>query len=99
MPAKKRKFTDEQKSDILRQAEESGITQVLRQHNLSYSVFYRWKEQMKSLKSEKSLPDTHLQMTIKKLLEENATLKKIIAEQALKIEIQQEKINKHNKNK
>lgn len=99
MPAKRRKFTDEQKWDILHHAEESGISHALHKYNLSYSVFHRWKEKMQSYKSENNASDLQSQTAIKKLLEENATLKKIVANQALKIELQQEKLNKRNKNK
>jgi putative transposase len=97
MPAKRRKFTDEEKQQILNEAELSGISQALHKHKLSYSVFHRWKEKQQQDNAEKNSPDAQSQSTIKKLLEENATLKKIIANQALKIELQEEKISKQNK--
>ena len=46
MARPKRKFTDEQKLEILQQAQRSGVTAVLRDHALSYSVFARWKEKI-----------------------------------------------------
>jgi transposase-like protein len=97
MPAKRRKFTEEEKQQILNEAELSGISQALHKYKLSYSVFHRWKEKQQQDNAEKSSPDAQSQSTIKKLLEENATLKKIIANQALKIELQEEKISKQNK--
>ena len=44
MASQKRKFSDEQKLEILRQANELGVIAVIRNHNLSYSVFARWRE-------------------------------------------------------
>jgi len=41
MASPKRKFTDEQKLEILKQANEMGVIAVIRNHNLSYSVFAR----------------------------------------------------------
>jgi transposase len=40
-----RRFTAEQKLEILREAEQPGVTvsEVCRRHGLSPSVFYRWR--------------------------------------------------------
>jgi len=98
MPAKRRKFTEGEKQQILSEAELSGISQALHKYKLSYSVFHRWKEKHQQETVDKNPADIQSQSMIKKLLEENATLKKIIANQALKIELQEEKISKQNKN-
>ncbi len=42
----RRRFTEEQKIAILDQAMKRGISAVLREHSLSYSVFARWKQQL-----------------------------------------------------
>jgi len=37
----KRKFTPEEKLQILREAEQQGLEQTLRKHNLARSLYYR----------------------------------------------------------
>ena len=97
MPAHRRNFTDEQKLEILRQVDEIGVTAVLRNHSLSYSVLSRWKKQF--MKDDVKR-DMHLQnktkSELKQFLEENMRLKKIIAEQALELERKDEELKKVN---
>ncbi|ANE49213.1 transposase [Flavisolibacter tropicus] len=96
MAIQRRKFSDDQKISILKEAEASGVTAVLRTYNLSYSVFARWKQKFMK-------PDTHIQghaltgrskSEIKLLLQENARLKKIIADMALELERKDEELRK-----
>ena len=96
MTGMRRKFTDEQKLDILEQANKMGVTAVLRNHALSYSVFARWK-----LKFMQPDPNTRAHLLpnktrseIKQLTEENTRLKKIIATQALELERKDEELRK-----
>jgi putative transposase len=44
MANKRRSFTAQQKLAIINEADQHGITQTLRKHNLAHSVFNRWKE-------------------------------------------------------
>src|SRR5262245_30250969 len=44
MMSRKRKFSDEQKMEILNQAKQIGVIAAIRNHCLSYSVFSRWRE-------------------------------------------------------
>jgi putative transposase len=93
----RRKFTDDQKLGILEQAGKMGVTAVLHQHHLSYSVFARWKK--KFMKSDHTVHDasgSRARSEIKQLLEENVRLKKIIADQALEIAWKEEEIKKYN---
>jgi len=85
MASPKRKFTDEQKLEILRQANEMGVITVIRNHNLSYSVFARWREKfMEKDKNKKELIlKNKPKSKLKQFMEDNTRLKKIIAEQAL----------------
>jgi putative transposase len=55
MASQKRKFTDEQKLEILKQANEMGVIAVIRNHNLSYSVFARWREKFMEKDKKKEL--------------------------------------------
>ena len=95
MSKSRRSFTVEQKLSIINESEQIGITQTLRKHNLSHSVFLRWKNQfntggVSSLKSQYQKIDPE----IRALQEENTRLKKIIGNQALELEFKTELLKK-----
>jgi transposase-like protein len=95
MSRKRRQFSVEQKLQIIQEADHEGITQTLRKHNLSHSVFLRWKNQFNgggvgSLKARYKKIDPE----IRALQEENARLKKIIGNQALELEFKTELLKK-----
>ena len=97
MAIQKRKFTDEQRLEILRQANEMGVIAVIRNHNLSYSVFARWKEKfMKKNKKGLTLKNK-TKSKLKQFMEDNTRLKKIIADQALELERKNEALRKSRK--
>jgi len=97
MASQKRKFTEEQKLEILRQANEMGVIAVIRNHNLSYSVFARWRE--KFMEKDKNKQELILKnkpkSKLKQFMEDNTRLKKIIAEQALELERKDEALRKN----
>ena len=94
MASQKRKFTDEQKLEILRQANEMGVIAVIRNHNLSYSVFARWREKFME-KNKKGLTlKNKTKSKLKQFMEDNTRLKKIIADQALELERRDEALRK-----
>jgi len=97
MASPKRKFTDEQKLEILRQANEMGVITVIQNHKLSYSVFARWRE--KFIENDKNRQEKNLRSKakseLKQFMEENTRLKKIIADQALELERRNEEILKN----
>lgn len=88
MTANRRKFTESEKLAILQQAKQTNISKVLRDHNLSYSVFSRWKQQLQKSNSGNTNED------LINLRNENTRLKRIVAEQALELEIKKEKERK-----
>jgi len=95
MSKQRRTFSVEQKLQIITEADQSGITQTLRKHNLSHSVFLRWKRQfdtggVNSLKSQYYKVDPE----VKVLQDENTRLKKIIGNQALELEFKTELLKK-----
>ena len=97
MASPKRKFTDEQKLEILRQANEMGVIAVTRNHNLSYSVFARWREKFME-KNKKGLTlKNKTKSKLKQFMEDNTRLKKIIADQALELERKNEALRKSRK--
>ena len=96
MAKPRRSFSVEQKLQIIQEADQQGITPTLRKHNLSHSVFLRWKHQFDqggsaSLKPQYRKVDPEL----KALQEENARLKKIIGNQALELEFKTELLKKN----
>lgn len=99
----RRSFSVEQKLHIIQEAEQHGITQTLRKHNLSHSVFQRWKNQFNSGGVPSLKPQYHkVDPEVRALQEENARLKKIIGNQALELEFKTELLKKsdaHYKNR
>ena len=95
MSKSRRSFSVEQKIQIISEADQFGISQTLRKHNLSHSVLLRWKHQfdaggVNSLKPQYNKIDPEL----KSLQDENARLKKIIGNQALELEFKTELLKK-----
>jgi putative transposase len=93
MTSRRRRFTEEQKIAIIDQAMKTGITAVLREHSLSYSVFARWKQQL--IENEpSSQSSSQTRSELKHLYEENMRLKKIIADLALELNKREEELKK-----
>ena len=92
MATQRRRFTEEEKIEMLRQASVLGVTNALRKYNLSYSVYSKWKEKFN--KSDLEVPPKLSVAEMMLLLEENKRLKKIVADQALSIEKKTEELNK-----
>ena|SRR5690349_1017142 len=95
----RRRFTDEQKREILHQADKTGITAVLREYRLSYSVFSRWRQKFLlhvSTNTEVIREVNKARSELKLLNEENLRLKKIIADQALQLERKEEELRRMN---
>ena len=96
MRALRRTFTIQEKLEILKEAGQSGIIRVLKSHKLSYSVYSRWKQQFDSSQFM-HIVDVQQAIREKEQLEiENALLKKIVAEQALRMEMRNEQLIKNN---
>ena len=97
MSRSRRQFSVEQKLAILNEADHNGVTQTLRKHNLSHSVFLRWKNQFNSGGTGSLKPQYHkVDPELRALQEENARLKKIIGNQALALEFKTELLKKTN---
>jgi len=95
MTKTRRQFTPEEKHSILQEAERQGITETARKYNLAHSVLNYWKKKYLAkgkdgLKASYSKVDPQL----RSLEEENARLKKIIANQALELEFKTELLKK-----
>jgi len=78
---KRKRHTEEQIIAILKKAE-SGlpIPDLLREHGISQQTFYRWKSKYGGLEISEA-------KRLKELEEENRRLKRLVADQALDIQI------------
>lgn len=95
MANQRRHFTPEEKYSILQEAEREGFAEIFLKYNLAASVLnYRRKKYLSKgkdgLKSSYRRVDPQLRL----LEDENAMLKKIIANQALELEFKTELLKK-----
>jgi putative transposase len=96
MAKQRRSFSVEQKLQIIQEADQHGTTQALRKHNISHSVFLRWKNQFDQGGASSLQPQYHkIDPELRALQEENARLKKIIGNQALELEFKTELLKKN----
>ena len=96
MSKSRRSFTPEQKLQIIQEADQHGVTQTLRKHNLSHSVFLRWKRAFNEGGPTRLAPQYHkIDPGLGALEDENARLKKIIGNQALELEFKTELLKKN----
>ena len=92
---KKRVFSAEQKMEILREAEQNGMLATCRKYDIAQSLFYQWKRKfdqhgIDGLQGQYYRVDP----AVKELEKENERLKKIIARQALELEVKSELLKK-----
>ena len=87
---KKKRYTSEQIVAILRKAEkaEESISEVCRRHGVSEATFYRWRRVFGGMQ----VPDVK---RLRDLEQENARLKKLVAERDLEIDAMQEVLAKN----
>lgn len=77
---KKKRFSEEQIIRILKEAENSGdIRQTCRKHNIVEQTFFRWRRKFEGM----TVADAR---RLKALEQENARLKKVVAELTLDID-------------
>jgi putative transposase len=91
----RRKFTPEERLSILQEAQREGQMETSRKYNLSPSLLGKWKSRYLS-KGISGLQNSYKRVDpqLRQLEEENERLKKIIAKQALQIEVQGELLKK-----
>ena len=87
---KKKRYTSEQIVALLRKAEkaEESIGEVCRRHGVSEATFYRWRRVYGGMR----VPDVK---RLRDLEQENARLKKLVAERDLEIDAMQEVLAKN----
>ena len=85
---KNSRFTEEQIIGILKQSEAGAKTSELcRQHGISTATFYGWRSKYGGLEVSEA-------KRLKQLEEENAKLKRIVADQALDITMLKDLVGK-----
>ncbi|MEM6486091.1 MAG: transposase [Pseudomonadota bacterium] len=80
---KKARFTDEQIVATLRDAEATTIAEAARKHQVSEGSIHRWRKLYAGM-------ETSDVRELKRLKDENARLKKLLAERDLEVEVMKE---------
>ncbi len=80
---KKSRYKEEQIVTILREAEASTVTAAARKHGVAEQTIYRWRRQFSGME----VSDV---CELRRLREENARLKKLVAERDLEVEVMKE---------
>jgi putative transposase len=81
---KRKRFSEEQIITILKQAEGGlPVPELIRQHGISEGTYYRWKSKYGGLELNEA-------KRLKQLEDENRRLKRLVADQALDIQILKE---------
>jgi transposase-like protein len=95
MTKERRKFSPEDRLSILQEGQREGQAATCRKYNLSPALFQRWKNKYLN-KGVSGLKDAYYRVDpeVRKLEEENVRLKKIIANQALELEVKSELLKK-----
>jgi putative transposase len=80
---KKSRFSEEQMVKILREADRSPVVQVAKKHGVSEQTIYAWRKRFGKLEAVDVKRLRHLE-------QENAKLKKLVAERDLEIDVMKE---------
>jgi hypothetical protein len=80
---KKSRFSEEQMVKILREADRSPVAQVAKKHAVSEQTIYAWRKRFGKLEAVDV-------KRLRQLEQENAKLKKLVAERDLEIDVMKE---------
>jgi putative transposase len=80
---KKSRFSEDQMVKILREADKSPVTQVAKKHGVSEQSIYAWRKRFGTLEAVDV-------KRLRQLEQENAKLKKLVAERDLEIDVMKE---------
>jgi putative transposase len=80
---KKSRFTDEQIVAALREAEATTVVAAARKYGVAEQTMYRWRKRFAGME----VSDVR---ELKRLKDENARLKKLVAERDLEVEVMKE---------
>jgi len=96
MSMQKRKFTKEQKLEILEEASMQGVQATLDKHGLYPTTFYSWKKKFETMGEagfRHGMTPEHIK-EIKRLEKENEQLKLLLAEKELEGRLKDELLKK-----
>ena len=95
MAKTRRSFTPEQRLSLIQEAEREGYMETCRKYNLSPTLLSRWKQKYQAKGVEGLKPGyRRVDPEVRALEEENERLKRIIAKQALELEVKTEMLKK-----
>lgn len=95
MPRTRRSFTPEERLSLIQEAEREGYMETCRKYNLSPTLLSRWKQKYQAKGAEGLKPAyRRTDPEVCALEEENERLKRIIARQALELEVKTEMLKK-----
>jgi len=80
---KKTRFSEEQMVKMLREADKSSVAEVAKRHGVSDVTIYAWRKRYGQLEAADV-------KRLRQLEQENARLKKLVAERDLEIEVMKE---------
>ena len=80
---KKSRFSEQQMLKILREADKSPVVRVAKKHGISEQTLYLWRKRFGKLEAVDV-------KRLRQLEQENAKLKKLVAERDLEIEVMKE---------
>ena len=80
---RKSRFTEEQKVKMLREADKTSVAAVAKKHGISTETIYKWRRNFGGM-------DVADAKKLKRLEQENARLKKLLAERSLEVEVMKE---------
>ena len=80
---KKSRFSEDQMVKILREADKTPVAQVAKKHGVSEQTIYAWRKRFGTLEAVDV-------KRLRQLEQENAKLKKLVAERDLEIDVMKE---------
>lgn len=80
---RKSRFTEQQIVKIVREADRTSVPEVAKRHGVSEATVYTWKKRFGGMNVDEA-------KRLKQLEQENARLKKMVAERDLELEVMKE---------
>ncbi|GJH22838.1 transposase [Caballeronia novacaledonica] len=80
---RKSRFTEEQMVTMLREADKTSVAEVAKKHGISEQTVYNWRQHFGGMEASDV-------KRLKQLEQENARLKKMVAERDLELDVMRE---------